>query len=124
MAFGDGSRTFCVERRSPGVQPAVLAWDLATGKPIEPAGVTHVVDADIDAVDQVSPDGSRLLRTVDGVIKIDDGQSGRSLIEYGGADPYFWAMFSPDGSYILARRSNGVELLDASPIAPPPSETR
>ena len=124
MAFGDDSRTFFVERRSPSAQPAVLAWDLASGKPTEPPGLTHVADADVDAVDQPSPDGSRLLRTVDSVIKIDDRQTGRTLLEYGGPDPYFWAMFSPDGNYILARRSNGIELLDASPLAPPPSETR
>jgi WD40 repeat protein len=124
MAFGEDGRTFCVERKSPSAQPAVLAWDLASGKPTEPPGVTHVGDTDIDAVDQPSPDGLRLLRTVDAVIKIDDRQTGGTLIEYGGPDPYFWAMFSPDGNYILARRSNGIELLDASPVAPPPSETR
>ena len=117
MAFADDSRTFCVERESPSAQPAVLAWDLASGKPTELPGVTHVVDADVDAVDQPSPDGSRLLRTVERVIKIDDRQSGRTLLEYGGPDPYFWAIFSPDGNYILAGRSNGAELLDASPVA-------
>jgi serine/threonine protein kinase/WD40 repeat protein len=119
MAFAENSRTFCLERKSPIAEPPVLAWDLAAGKPTELPGITHLVDPDVDSLDQVSPDGSRLLRTVDGVIKIEDRQTGRALLEHGDRDPYFWATFSPDGNYILARKSNGAELLDASPIGQP-----
>ena len=116
MAFTRDSRTFVLERRSPNAKPAVLAWNLATGKPAEAPEVTNLVDS----VDQVSPDGSRLLRIVDGVLKIEDRQTGRTLIEYGGC---FWAIFSPDGNYILACKDESAELLDAGPVTQL-SETR
>ena len=71
MAFTKDSRSFRLERTAPNARPSVLAWDLATGKPAEVPGVTHLGDS----LDQVSPDGSRLLKIVEGAIEIDDRQS-------------------------------------------------
>jgi WD40 repeat protein len=116
MAFARDSRTFVLDRNSPNANRAVLAWDLASGKPAEVPDVTHRVDP----VDPISPDGSRRLRIVDGGIKIEDRQTGRTVLEYRG---YVWAIFSPDGHYILACKRDGAALLDASPFAQL-SETR
>jgi WD40 repeat protein len=119
MAFGEDSRTFCLGRTYLNNEPPVLAWDLATGKPTKVPGITHLIDVDVDSVDQFSADGSRLLRTVGDVIKIEDRQTGQTLIECGGEHPYLWSIISPDGNFILARRTNGAEMLDASPIRAP-----
>jgi WD40 repeat protein len=113
MAFSDRDRTFLLARALPNAKPSVLAWDLASGKLTEKAGVLRVVDS----FDEVSPDGSRVLRTLDGVIEIKDRQTGRTMIKWGGRGDYLWTMSSPDGNYILACKPKGSELLDVSPIA-------
>ena len=119
MAFTKDSRSFRLERTAPNARPSALAWDLATGKPAEVPGVTHLGDS----LDQVSPDGSRLLKIVEGAIEIDDRQSGRTLLGYGDEGAYLWAIFSPDGNYILACKDKSAELFDASPV-PTPVEKR
>ena len=121
MTFATNNRTFCLQRSrtlrlqrsSPDAKAPVLAWDLTTGKP---TGIPDVAQL-ADSVDQVSPDGSRLLRTAGGVMTIEDRRTGRTLLERRGQDAYDWAIFSPDGNYILVRKGMSTELLDASPIA-------
>jgi len=111
MTFASDGRTFYLDLASPDARPPVLAWDLTTGKPAEPPGVDRLPDP----ADHVSRDGSRLLEIVDGIIKIKDRQTGRTLLEYGGRDPtYLWAIFSPDGNYILACKTSGAELFDGT----------
>jgi WD40 repeat protein len=112
MLFSADSAIFYLERGTPKAQPPVLAWDLATGNAVNSDGVVHL----LASTDQVSPDGTRQIRIVEGVIDIEDRATGRTLIEYAGAERYFWAIFSSDGKYILACKDKGVELFDATPV--------
>ena len=114
LAFTADGRTFFLRRGSSSAG-SLRAWDLESGKPTKMPGDGQWADA----ADQANPDGSRVLRIVDGVIKIEDRAHDRTLIEYPDQAPYHWATFSPDGNYILACGLVSAELLDASPIGKP-----